>query len=210
MWSWILDFLTSFSSGRKDLKSIWRPVVGGRSRERAFCRAPRVLRVLPCSWSRVLCSCDSCRPTCSQVNPGSVGLSGSTWRLPAGGGRATLDCENPPHVVWPPRGGVSSRRHSGSNRALLDRRRRRTRTLAFSAGHEVVVVSIATSKPEVNTLCCDDIIVVAGFPAAAGAGGARQRADRALNCSKETEQRRVFYLLMTIIFVTMKRLLIKW
>lgn len=77
---------------------------------------------------------------------------------------------------------------SGGRRALLARCRHLTRPLALCPGHEVVAVAVATSIPEVHTLGGDDIVVVAGYPAAAGAGSARQGADRALNCSKETEQ----------------------
>lgn len=47
---------------------------------------------------------------------------------------------------------------------------------------------MATAIPEVHALGGDDVVVVACYPAAAGAGSTRQGADRALNCSKETEK----------------------
>lgn len=59
--------------------------------------------------------------------------------------------------------------------------------LALFLGHEVVGVAVATAKPEVHALGGDDIVVVAGYPAAAGAGGTRQGADGALDCGKQTE-----------------------
>lgn len=45
---------------------------------------------------------------------------------------------------------------------------------------------MTTAEPEVRTLGGDDVVVVAGHPRAAGAGGARQGANRAPNCGQET------------------------
>lgn len=47
---------------------------------------------------------------------------------------------------------------------------------------------MAAAIPEVHALGGDDVVVVACYPAAAGAGSTRQGADRALNCGKETEK----------------------
>lgn len=57
--------------------------------------------------------------------------------------------------------------------------------LALCLGHEIVAVAMATSIPEMRTLGCQDIIVVAWRPDGAGAGGPRQRAGGALNCNKQ-------------------------
>lgn len=59
--------------------------------------------------------------------------------------------------------------------------------LALVLGHEVVAVAVATAIPEVHALGGDDVVVVACYPAAAGAGGTRQGADGALDCRKQTE-----------------------
>lgn len=59
--------------------------------------------------------------------------------------------------------------------------------LALVLGHEVVAVAVATAIPEVHALGGEDVVVVACYPAAAGAGGTRQGADGALDCRKQTE-----------------------
>lgn len=45
---------------------------------------------------------------------------------------------------------------------------------------------MATAIPEVRALGGGDVVVVAGHPGAAGAGGVRQRANRASDCRQET------------------------
>lgn len=62
-----------------------------------------------------------------------------------------------------------------------------TGPLTLLQAHKVVAVAMTTAKPEVHTLGGDDVVVVAGHPSAAGASGARQGANRALNCRQETE-----------------------
>lgn len=181
--------------------------------EWAFHCAPWVFRILPRCWTGVLCSSTMGRPAVAQMDSGSVGMCGGTCGLSAGAaGRASVDYENPPHVArpstcWTSRGGSTCSRSSsrcgacswcrsmgrfssgsGSDRlgAPLARCRNLARPLALSSGHEVVAVAVATSIPEMLTLGGDDIVVVAWYPVAAGAGSTRQGADRALNCSKET------------------------
>lgn len=61
-----------------------------------------------------------------------------------------------------------------------------TRPPTLFQAHKVVAVAVTTAEPEVRALGGDDVVVVAGFPGAAGAGGARQRADGALDCREET------------------------
>lgn len=61
-----------------------------------------------------------------------------------------------------------------------------TRPPTLFQAHKVVAVAMTTAEPEVRALGGDDVVVVAGFPGAAGAGGARQRADGALDCREET------------------------
>lgn len=228
MWLWIFssfsdstpnqsraEWIGAPSAGVKRLLTAlwcrWRWVWG---REWALGSAPGFLKVLPRCWAGVLSSSGGRRPAATQIDSGPVCMCGSTRGLVAGGGRATMDCENPPHVAWTPvcwpssggsscssssrpssrccpsRGRSSSRRRlSGvGGRQLLAGCGHLARPLALCSGHEVVVVAVATAEPELHTLGGDDVIVVAWCPAAAGAGGTRQGADGALNCSKETKQ----------------------
>lgn len=136
-------------------------------------------------------------------------MCGSTRGLAASGGRATLDCENSPHVAWTPACWPScssssrpSCRCTACSRCCPSRGRSSTWRrlwqrlagcghlacpLALCSGHEVVIVAVATSKPELLTCGADNIKVVAWCPSTAGAGGARQGADGALDYSKEIE-----------------------
>lgn len=64
-------------------------------------------------------------------------------------------------------------------------RRNQTCPLALFLGHKVVAVAMTTTKPEVHALGGDGVVVVAGYPSAAGASSTRQRAKRALNWREE-------------------------
>lgn len=70
----------------------------------------------------------------------------------------------------------------------MARCREGTGPLALLPGQEVVAVAVATAIPEVCALGGEDVVVVACNPGAAGAGGARQGADGAHNCSTQTQQ----------------------
>lgn len=65
-------------------------------------------------------------------------------------------------------------------------RRNLTRPPTLFQAHKVVAVAMTTAKPEVHALGGDDVVVVAGYPGAAGASGARQGANRVLDCREET------------------------
>lgn len=72
----------------------------------------------------------------------------------------------------------------------MARCREGTGPLALLPGQEVVAVAMATAIPEVRALGGEDVVVVACYPGAAGAGGARQGADGAHNCSTQTQRNR--------------------
>lgn len=138
----------------------------------------------------------------AQQDSGPVGVVGGALGPPAGGpGRSPLDCEDPPRAArapsrrppgrGPPSAGLSSRGglcgRRGRLRAPLAPGGSPAAPLALRPGHEVVAVAVATSVPEVHALAGGGVVVVARHPGAAGAGGARQRADGALDCRQDGE-----------------------
>lgn len=128
------------------------------------------------------------RLTGSQGGPAPVGVRGGARDLPSR--RGALRCEAPPCCAARPhdlsRGGGPRRSGISSGWSVgpaLGGGGALAHPLAVGSGHKVVAVAVATAVPEVGALGREDVEVVAGHPAAAGAGGAGQRADGSLNCS---------------------------